>query len=80
VADLMRLRLSYSFNPRLYLQALVQYNSDNWSTNLRLAWLQTANAGLFVVYNENRDPEPGGMGVRDRGLTLKYSHSFDLLD
>ncbi len=82
VADLLKVRLSYSFTTRLYVQALVQYNSviENWSTNLRLGWLQTANTGLFVVYNENRDPERGGIGLRDRTFTVKYSHSFDLLD
>jgi hypothetical protein len=66
------------------VQALLQYNDviDNWSTNLRFGWLQAANTGLFVVYNENRDTErdPLGIGVRDRSLTIKYSHSFDLLD
>jgi hypothetical protein len=82
VTNLVKLRLSYSFTPRLYLQALLQYNDviDNWSTNLRLGWLQTANTGLFVVYNENRDPTQGGVGLRDRSLTIKYSHMFDLLD
>jgi hypothetical protein len=64
VTDLVKIRLSYSFTTRLYVQALVQYNSviDNWSTNLRLGWLQTANTGLFVVYNENRDAERAGSG------------------
>jgi len=82
VTNLLKLRLSYSFTPRLYLQALVQYNDviDNWSTNLRLGWLQTANTGLFVVYNQNRDPTSGGAGLRDRSFTVKYSHMFDLLD
>jgi hypothetical protein len=82
VTNLLKLRLSYSFTPRLYVQALLQYNDviDNWSTNLRLGWLQTANTGLFVVYNENRDPTQGGIGLRDRSLTIKYSHMFDLLD
>lgn len=82
VTNLLKLRLSYSFSPRLYVQALVQYNDviDNWSTNLRLGWLQTANTGLFVVYNENRDPTQGGGGLRDRSFTVKYSHMFDLLD
>jgi len=82
VTDLLKVRLSYSFTPRLYVQALVQYNSviDNWSTNLRLGWLQAANTGLFVVYNENRDPTSGGIGLRDRTFTVKYSHTFDLLD
>jgi hypothetical protein len=83
VIDLVRLRLSYSFSTRLYVQALVQYNSliDNWSTNLRFGWLQAANSGLYVVYNENRDPRSGvGIGLRDRSFTIKYSHTFDLLD
>ena len=82
VTNLLKLRLSYSFTPRLYLQALVQYNdvTSNWSTNLRLGWLQTANTGLFVVYNENRDPGERDMGLRDRSFTIKYSHMFDLLD
>jgi hypothetical protein len=82
VTNLLKLRLSYSFTPRLYLQALLQYNDvvDNWSANLRFGWLQTANTGLFVVYNENRDPTRGGVGLRDRSFTVKYSRTFDLLD
>jgi hypothetical protein len=79
--DLLKVRLSYSFTTRLYVQSLLQYNSvvHNWSTNLRLGWLQTANTGLFVVYNENRDPRRGGVGLRDRSVTVKYGRSFDLL-
>jgi hypothetical protein len=82
VTNLLKARLSYSFSPHLYLQALLQYNDvvDTWSTNLRLGWLQTANTGLFVVYNESRDPERGGIGLKDRSFTVKYSHTFDLLD
>ena len=79
------LRAAYSFTPRIYLQSLVQYNDliDNWSTNLRFAWLQAANSGLYLVYNENRDPRPGsegGVGLRGRSFIIKYSHTFDLLD
>ena len=82
VTNLLKLRVSYSFTPRLYLQALLQWNdvTSNWSTNLRLGWLQTANTGLFVVYNENRDPTHGGVGLRDRSFTIKYSRMFDLLE
>jgi len=84
VTNLLRMRLSYSFTPRIYVQALLQYNDviDNWSTNLRFGWLHAANTGLFVVYNENRDTarDPLGLGVRDRSFTIKYSHTFDLLD
>ena len=52
--NLVRLRVSYSFTPKILLQALVQYDDVNDFTamNLRFSWLQSANAGLFVVYNE----------------------------
>ncbi len=84
VTNLLRMRVSYSFSTNVYVQALLQYNDviDNWSTNLRFGWLHAANTGLFVVYNENRDTErdPLGLGVRDRSFTIKYSHTFDLLD
>jgi hypothetical protein len=77
--DLLKLRVSYSFTPRLYLQALVQYNStiDNWSSNLRFGWQQTANTGLYLVYNENREAG-AGYPLRDRSITLKFSRLFDL--
>ncbi|HEY6546484.1 MAG TPA: hydrolase, partial [Vicinamibacteria bacterium] len=81
VTNLARLRLSWSLTPRFYLQALLQYNDriDNWSTNLRLGFIQTANSGLFLVYNENRETETG-LPIRDRSITLKISRLFDLLD
>jgi hypothetical protein len=80
--NLLRGRLSYSFTPKLFVQALLQWNDsiDNWSTNFRCGWLQTANAGLYVVYNENLDT--GGMAdlaVRDRSLIVKWSRVVDLL-
>lgn len=89
VANLGRLRLSYSFTPRIFLQALLQLNDalDVWSTNVRLGWLRDANTGLFIVYNENRgigdDEHPDerlhGWGPRDRRLVVKLSWLFDVL-
>ena len=80
-ANLARLRLSYSFTPKILLQALVQYNEldDVLGTNLRFSWLQSANAGLFLVYNE---VDERGISARPTGreIILKYSHIFDLLD
>jgi hypothetical protein len=80
VTNLARLRLSWSLSPRLYLQALVQYNDtvDAWSTNLRVGFLQTAGTGLFVVYNENRDTATG-TPLRDRSVVVKLSRLFDVL-
>ena len=63
------------------MQALVQYNdrADAWATNLRLAWLQRANTGLFVVYDEVRDIGNTGIGIPARSLIVKYSRLFDLI-
>ncbi len=83
VVNLIRTRLSYSFSPRLFVQALLQYNdhADRFSTNLRLGWLQTANTGLFIVYNETRDTfGSDSWPVQDRVLTVKFSRLFDLLN
>ncbi|MDZ7768022.1 MAG: hypothetical protein U5K38_02560 [Woeseiaceae bacterium] len=59
--NLTRLRLSYSFTPKILLQALVQHNdnTDVLAANLRFSWLQSANSGLYVVYNE---VDEGGVG------------------
>lgn len=80
-ANLARLRLSYSFTTKIQLQALVQYNEldDVLSTNLRFAWLQSANAGLYLVYNEI---DEGGVGAPPTGrqVILKYSYIFDVFN
>ena len=80
---LVRTRVSYSFDPRTFVQALVQYNTraDLWSMNLRFGWLQAANTGLFVVYTDTRGlydlfdrPER-----TDRSFVIKYSRMFDVV-
>jgi hypothetical protein len=79
-ANLLRLRLSYSFTPKILLQLLTQYNevSDTVTNNLRFSWLQSANTGLYLVYNEVDDR---GLGAPPRGreFIIKFSHIFDVL-
>ncbi|HJR58695.1 MAG TPA: DUF5916 domain-containing protein [Vicinamibacterales bacterium] len=83
-SNLARARLSYSFTPRTFLQGLVQYNdqANLWSANVRFGWLQQANTGLFIVYN---DTQPTGEDLRSpalltgRSLTIKFSRMIDLL-
>ena len=82
MTNLTSARLAYNFSPRLFAQTLLQYNdsADLWSVNLRFGWLQQANTGLFIVYNDTRglnDTIPDGGG---RSLVLKFSQLFDLLD
>lgn len=89
-ANLFRLRASYSFSPRVFVQSLMQYNQQTrqMSGNFRFGWLQSANAGIFVVYNEGRERDTidGGirdtsaLGVlRDRSLVVKFSRLIDIL-
>jgi hypothetical protein len=80
-ANLIRLRLSYSFTPQMLLQLLTQYNevSDTVSTNLRFSWLRSANSGLFLVYNEVDDRGLGAM-PRGREFIVKYSYIFDVFN
>jgi hypothetical protein len=81
--NLMRTRVSYSFNTHTFVQGLVQYNdrADLWSMNVRFGWLQAANTGLFVVYTDTRglyELVPGPIRT-DRSFVVKYSRMFDLL-
>jgi hypothetical protein len=81
--DIARLRMTYAFTPRMTIQALVQYNKrdDVLSTNLRFAWLQTANAGLYIVYNEV-DENNLLFPTRDNAqqLAIKYSRILNIFN
>ena len=81
--NLIRTRLSYSFNPRTFVQGLVQYNdrADLWSMNFRFGWLQAANTGLFIVYTDTHglyDLFPDRAARTDRSLIVKFSRMFDV--
>ena len=82
VTNLTSVRAAYNFSPRLFAQTLLQHNdsADLWSVNFRFGWLQDANTGLFLVYNET-----DGLGgivpsFAGRSVILKYSYLFDVLD
>ena len=81
MCSLAKLRISYSFTPKILLQALVQYDdvNDVTATNLRFSWLHSANAGFFVVYNEANEFDSRG---RDTGkeFIIKYNRIFDVLN
>jgi hypothetical protein len=80
-ANLARWRISYSFTPKMQLQALVQYNEidDVVGTNIRFSWLQSANSGLYLVYNEVDEREAGSLPT-GREFIVKYSHIFDVFN
>jgi hypothetical protein len=67
-------RLNYGFTTTMFLDTLIQYNSDNhqWSTNVRFNIIHHPLSDLFVVYNEHRDPNNGGLV--DRALIAKVTY------
>jgi hypothetical protein len=75
-----RLRLSYSFTPKIALEALLQYNNvdDFFSTNVRFSWLRKANTGLYVVFNDIQGSGRFTGAQPDRNVIVKYTHMFDL--
>ena len=82
ITNLTSVRVAYNFSPRLFVQTLLQHNdsADLWAVNFRVGWLQDANTGLFLVYNETEgigDVVPLGAGRR---VILKFSYLFDVLD
>jgi len=49
------------------------------ATNLRFSWLQDANSGLYIVYNEVDDLNIIGPMEKRREFALKYSRIFNVL-
>ena len=81
-ATLLSSRVGYSFTPALYIQSLVQYNTQTevWSGNLRFGWVDTAGTGLFVVLNERQSERFAGLTntLLERTLSIKFSRQLDV--
>jgi hypothetical protein len=77
IAELLRFRLAYSFNPSVFVQSLVQYSSqlDSWSGNVRFGWVNRAGTGLYLVLNEVQESPLIGLAP-DRALVAKFTHYF----
>ena len=72
-------RISYNFSPRMFLSALVQYNSTTHSldSNVRLRWEYTPGSDLFVVYSDGRDTTATGVPtVRNQTFVVKLTRLF----
>ena len=80
--DLVVARVNYSFTPRMFFSALIQYNSgsDTISSNLRLRWEYSPGSELFVVYSEDRDTDPlipdRFSDLKNRGFVVKVNRLF----
>ena len=73
-------RLTYTFTPRMFASALLQYNSTNnvLSTNVRLRWEYQPGSELFIVYNDQRDTflTRGFPWLENRAFVVKLTRLF----
>ena len=74
-------RTTYTFTPRMFVSALVQYNSSRQilSTNARFRWEYAPGSDVFVVYSDGRDTANMGFPeVANRAFVVKLTRLFRL--
>jgi hypothetical protein len=79
VASVINSRVIYTFTPRTFIGAFVQFNSNNHSLsiNARLRWEYRPGSDLFVVYSDSRNTLTSGFpGLETRALTVKITRFF----
>ena len=78
-STLVTARATYTVTPRMFVSALLQYNSSGaiFGTNARLRWEYLPGSELFVVYTDERDTALGGRPVLEsRGFVVKINRLF----
>jgi hypothetical protein len=72
-------RTTYTFTPRAFLSALLQYNSSSHAAtaNVRFRWEYQPGSEVFVVYSEGRDTDARGFPMlQNRGFVVKLTRLF----
>ena len=72
--NLMSTRVTYTLTPRMFVSALVQYQSrsDSVTTNARFRWEYLPGSELFIVYSDGRNTLTSGMPDLDnRSIIVK---------
>jgi hypothetical protein len=74
VSTLVTSRVNYNINTRMFVNALLQYNTDShqWSSNWRFNFIHRPLSDFFLVYNERRDERSGDL--LDRALIAKVTY------
>ncbi len=74
VSTLVTTRLNYNVTTRLFLNALIQYNTDSrqWSSNVRFNLIHRPLSDIFLVYNERRLDGTGALV--DRAVIAKMTY------
>jgi hypothetical protein len=74
VSTLVTGRANYNFNTRMFVNALLQYNTDarQWSSNVRFNIIHRPLSDIFLVYNDRHDERTGEL--IDRALVAKMTY------
>jgi hypothetical protein len=74
VSKLVTTRVNYNFNTRMFVNALLQYNTDSrqWSSNVRFNLIHRPLSDVFLVYNDRR--LDGSGDLIDRALIAKVTY------
>ena len=77
VKNLWTLRTNYSFSTNMYLDSLVQYDTDiqQFNANIRFNLIHRPLSDLFVVYNEQQFTDLDGVEP-GRGFIVKFTRMF----
>jgi hypothetical protein len=73
--NLVTARTTYSFSTSMFLDSLLQYNTDvkQFNANVRFNLIHRPLSDLFVVYNEQQFTDRPDV-VAGRAVILKYTH------
>jgi hypothetical protein len=72
-------RVNYSFSTQMFLNALLQYNTDarQWSSNVRFNFIHRPLSDFYLVYNEQRDSRTADLISRAVIAKLTYCCSSE---
>jgi hypothetical protein len=74
VTHLVSGRVDFSFSTGMFLNALLQYNTDarQWSSNIRFNIIHRPLSDFYLVYNEQRETRSGDL--LNRALIAKFTY------
>ena len=78
VTHLVTGRVNYYFSTKVFVNALVQYNTDTqqWSSNARLDIIHRPLSDIYLVYNERHDARSGALISRAVIAKMTYLIAF----
>ena len=76
--ELVSTRVTYTLTPRMFVAALVQYNSEDnaLGSNIRFRWEYQPGSELFVVYTDERDTLNPRPILQNRAFVVKLTRLF----